>query len=298
MSLKDKKYKRIYRTSTFIFLLGIIGSLYYIHKLDLKLKEFQQQNVVPLSQFEALEKENANFEQLLEIDVFWLKNKDAKATLKKFKEVDVSKTGFKKDWVNNRIERLEDIIASSKDDELTKINLRSELRAKSKEIDSIYKVMDSISFDFSKNKSIATKKIDSLSKVIQEKSLQINRNETVKLISFRNENKHLIHYIGEIENEMANGNGIGIWNTGSIYRGNWTENKRHGEGEFVWDDGAKYEGDFVMGERTGNGTFYYSSGEKYQGEFKKGLRHGKGILYDRDGNVSYEGNWKNDKPNQ
>lgn len=297
MSLKDKRYKRVYALTSVILLLVIIGAGYHILQKEQQLNNFKNQNLVPESELITLEKEKSNYEKLLEIDLFWLVNKDVNATLNKLKSFEAEK-GIKKDWVENRIERLEDILASSKDDELTKINLRSELRTQTKMIDSLNSVSDSLDLKNTVIETTYQKKIDSLTRLVKEKNTLLERNETVKVISFRNENKHLIHYIGETADEMANGSGVGIWNTGSIYRGEWVNNKRNGKGEFVWDDGAKYEGDFVMGERSGNGIFYYSSGEKYIGEFKKGLRHGQGVLYDKDGNISYEGNWKNDKPNQ
>ena len=298
MSLKDKKYKRIYRFATFLFAIILVGLATYSYQIQLQLNEFKSQDVIPLSQFEELQEENEAINQLVEIDMFWLSTKNANATLNKFAEFKDNDKLKHKEWLVERMERLEDIIASSKDDELTKVNLRSELRDTRKNLDSLNFISDSLQFSSQQIKLKFEKTKDSLVNLIAEKSLELRRNETVKVISFRNDNKNLVHVLGEVENEMANGNGIGIWNTGSIYRGNWVNNKRHGKGEFVWDDGAKYVGDFVMGERSGEGVFYYSSGEKYEGSFKKGLRDGYGVLYDRDGNVSYKGNWKNDKPVQ
>ena len=48
--------------------------------------------------------------------------------------------------------------------------------------------------------------------------------------------------------------------------------------------------------KHGNGKLYYLLSEslEYQGEFKNDKRHGYGISYSENGEVVYEGDWKND----
>jgi len=131
---------------------------------------------------------------------------------------------------------------------------------------------------------------------ISEKNKLLNRKEKIQVISFKNTKSNTIHYLGEVNNNnKANGGGIGIWNTGSIYKGDWQNNQRHGKGLFEWADGHKYDGEFVNDIREGEGTYFWSSGEKYVGAWKDGKRNGFGKLYDKDNNLKYEGEWRNDK---
>ena len=44
-----------------------------------------------------------------------------------------------------------------------------------------------------------------------------------------------------------------------------------------------------------NFTEFYENGDYYLGQGLDGKRHGKGILFDRDGNIKYEGTFKNGK---
>lgn len=124
----------------------------------------------------------------------------------------------------------------------------------------------------------------------------LEQKERVKVLSFKSPQGVLIHYLGEVENGKANGGGVGIWSTGSLYRGDWKDNKRHGMGRFEWVDGERYEGDYVNGTREGEGSYFWPSGERYEGEWSADQRNGEGVLYDMDGNIEYQGLWKNDLP--
>jgi hypothetical protein len=138
-------------------------------------------------------------------------------------------------------------------------------------------------------------KIKTLEKAIVEKDKRLAQKDKLQVLSFKNDKGNLIHYLGEIKNGKAEGNGIGIWETGGIYKGNWRNNQRHGEGTYTWKDGHVYEGTFVNDIREGEGTYTWTSGEKYVGEWRNNQRHGAGILYDKDNNIKLQGNWKNDK---
>lgn len=292
----SKNVKKRNITLSLVLAILLIASLAFAISQFLLVEKYKNEDAVPVSELQEVEEELSAVSQLLEIDKTWIEGNNVDATLKKYNEFKSKYPDVFPEWVNSRISRLKDLRDSSKDDELTQVNLRTQLRQANEKLSNMVQEKDSLRLVVSKASQQFKRKSDSLFKIVTQQDLQLKRKENVKVISFRNENKNLIHYIGEIQNEMANGSGIGIWNTGSVYRGQWTDNKRNGEGEFVWDDGAKYEGEFIMGERSGKGTFFYSSGEKYVGEFKKGVRDGHGILYDRDGNVSFEGKWKNDKP--
>lgn len=158
---------------------------------------------------------------------------------------------------------------------------------------------DSIQNLYSKMSDSLVTQLNNLNdELMAQKSKSSSTSEKVKVISFKNENGKLIHYLGEVENGKANGGGVGIWSTGSIYKGDWKNNKRHGKGTFEWADGEKYEGEYVNDQRKGEGTYYWPSGDKYEGEWNNDLREGYGILYDMDGNIRFEGGWINDKPDR
>lgn len=55
-----------------------------------------------------------------------------------------------------------------------------------------------------------------------------------------------------------------------------------------------YTGQKKDGLRHGKGKYLYGDGSYYYGDWFKGKMHGQGKLYDVDGNLEYEGEWKND----
>jgi hypothetical protein len=130
---------------------------------------------------------------------------------------------------------------------------------------------------------------------LEEKLIQPNQKEKIQVISFKNPKGKLIHYLGEVIDGKADGGGVGIWNTGSIYKGEWKDNKRNGQGRYEWADGDVYEGSYVNDVRQGEGIYTWLSGERYSGEWSNDKRNGFGKLYDKDNNVKYEGQWLNDK---
>jgi hypothetical protein len=104
-----------------------------------------------------------------------------------------------------------------------------------------------------------------------------------------------IIYIGHAVDSMASGYGIGMWESGSVYEGEWHQNKRHGKGVHQWKDGIRYEGEFVEDYRTGMGTYYWKNGDKYVGQWKNGKRNGAGTVYDKHGAMKVVGRWVDDK---
>lgn len=112
---------------------------------------------------------------------------------------------------------------------------------------------------------------------------------------FINTKGYRVVYLGEIRKGMANGNGIGVWNTGSMYEGEWKDNQRHGEGAFEWADGERYEGGYADDKRSGWGVYYWKNGERYEGNWSEDSRNGEGTLYDKSGKVKLNGIWKNDQ---
>jgi len=155
--------------------------------------------------------------------------------------------------------------------------------------------LDSLSNSLKIKEQELKEKVKNLEKAVADKDKKLEQKDKLQVISFKNDKGNLIHYLGEVKNGKAEGNGIGIWETGGIYKGNWKNNQRHGEGTYTWKDGHIYEGTFVNDIREGEGIYYWTSGEKYVGAWRNNQRHGQGILYDKDNNVKIEGIWENDK---
>lgn len=167
---------------------------------------------------------------------------------------------------------------------------------KEEEITVLTKKTDSLNLESEKMREAYKDTLADLKHTLSRKEEKLNQKEKVKVLQFESSNNQKVHYLGEVENGKANGGGVGIWSTGSLYKGDWKDNRRHGKGTIESQNGERYEGNWIDGKREGEGKYYWPSGEKYEGEWKDNKRHGKGILYDRDNNVQYEGMWKNDKP--
>ena len=70
---------------------------------------------------------------------------------------------------------------------------------------------------------------------------------------------------------MKHGHGKYVWNDGSMYEGQWCENKINGSGIYVWPDGRKYMGEWYQGKQHGRGT-YIKEGKKREGIWDMGKR--------------------------
>ena len=46
------------------------------------------------------------------------------------------------------------------------------------------------------------------------------------------------------------------WDTGSVYKGEWKDNRKHGYGTQIWANGNKYEGEWAGGNREGHGVLW------------------------------------------
>lgn len=296
MSLKDKKAKRLYK-SLFIFtsilLILVLSFLVFeIYNKDAssKNKTFTQDDY--MHQVEVSRQLNS----VLKIDFELLKTKDFKTSLKSYQslqnEID---TDTIRQLLETRIRFLKDTLNTIGNGNSRKdlINVLSQTKI----INDSLQIRLANSDSISNQQLIASQdKIDSLKNLISAKNAELKRKEKVQVLTFSNANGNTIHYLGEIKNGKANGGGVGIWDTGSIYKGDWKNNLRHGEGVFEWTDGQKYEGDFKNDIRTGEGKYFWPNGEKYVGEFENNQINGQGKLIDPNGNIEYKGEWKNGKP--
>jgi hypothetical protein len=120
------------------------------------------------------------------------------------------------------------------------------------------------------------------------------REQMLSIIEIQKDSKVKVFYLGEKRNGKANGEGVGLWSTGGVYKGQWKDNLRHGKGHYTWKDGESYVGDFMNDQRTGEGKYIWKDGESYVGGWKDGRRSGWGTVYYPNGKFKYEGDWKDD----
>ena len=85
--------------------------------------------------------------------------------------------------------------------------------------------------------------------------------------------------------------GIIIYPDGDKYIGEKQNNKAEGYGILYYSDGDRYEGEYKNDNKDGFGILYYSDGDRYEGEWKNDRREGYGIEYLNNGE-KYEGKWK------
>ena len=90
--------------------------------------------------------------------------------------------------------------------------------------------------------------------------------------------------------------GIMKYGDGSTYKGQWYKNKRHGRGTYQFSDKSRYKGEFILDKLHGVGQLIWPDGSKYVGEWYEGQRHGIGKEYKANGELRYDGMWKNNEP--
>lgn len=142
--------------------------------------------------------------------------------------------------------------------------------------------------------------VDSLSELFQRKIEVLNDKLTskpvLKELSFYSIHGTKTIYFGEIQNNKANGEGMGYYRSGNVYIGTWKNNLREGKsGTYYFLNGDRYEGNYLKDRREGTGTYYWASGDRYEGEWLNDKRNGYGVLYGSDSKVKMKGTWKNDE---
>ena len=90
-------------------------------------------------------------------------------------------------------------------------------------------------------------------------------------------------------------------NDGTLYKGEWKNNKFHGFGTFVFGTetewaGHTFSGNFKDGTYHGYGVYTFPDGEKYVGDYKEGKKHGFGSYSFANGE-KYIGAFANDQYN-
>ena len=126
--------------------------------------------------------------------------------------------------------------------------------------------------------------------------LQIERlQERHRFLQFTTAEGKEVRYYGAVEVGKAQGLGMGSFEGGGVYEGEWKNGARHGQGTYRWVSGDVYEGSYKNGKRDGAGTYRFASGERYEGDWKNDLRHGNGRFYSAEGKLLLDGPWKDDK---
>ncbi|MCP3888325.1 MAG: SUMF1/EgtB/PvdO family nonheme iron enzyme [Desulfobulbaceae bacterium] len=101
-------------------------------------------------------------------------------------------------------------------------------------------------------------------------------------------------YAGQWENDKFNGQGTFTYSDGSVYIGQWENSLRNGQGTFTRPSGSKYQGQWKNDKFDGQGIYIYAGGSYYKGQWKNNMRNGPGIYTSASGS-KYQGQWKNGK---
>lgn len=100
-----------------------------------------------------------------------------------------------------------------------------------------------------------------------------------------------------VAGNCLDGYGTWKWESGSVYTGEFKDNKPNGYGHYTFSNGDTYTGEWKNNERHGYGVYNYSNKEGYKsyaGEWKAGARSGMGIMYYKDEKISPKfGMWEN-----
>ena len=67
------------------------------------------------------------------------------------------------------------------------------------------------------------------------------------------------------------------WSDGSVYSGDWEDNKIVGYGIYTWIDGRKYEGNWENNFMHGKGKYSWQDGRNYEGNYHQDKKEGYGI---------------------
>jgi hypothetical protein len=287
-----KSYRRLFYLACIVALVAI-GFIFYYY---LNSKSIQSELQLQQALSQQLELQNEFYTSLFEADSKIVFEENYEDAIKAYQYLLIEHTDNYVQLLNARINSASEILNRPVSDNGA-ARYQAIIRRNNKTIDSLTNEIARLKITKGYADSLKFR-IASLSDQLIAKNNELSRKQSIQVITFKNENGRLIHYLGEVSNEKANGGGVGIWNTGSIYRGEWKDNKRHGKGTFEWADGEKYVGEYNNDKREGEGTYYWPSGERYEGEWNNDKREGYGVLFDQDGNIRFEGPWKEDKPNR
>lgn len=101
-------------------------------------------------------------------------------------------------------------------------------------------------------------------------------------------------YQGETDFGYFIGEGTFNFTSGTVYTGQWSNNKMDGLGILNIPSEGTYKGDFVQSQKFGPGVFIWDDGTIYDGEWKNDQMSGQGT-YTSPNNVKYIGTFKVNK---
>ncbi|MEX0810578.1 MAG: hypothetical protein WD048_00090 [Chitinophagales bacterium] len=251
------------------------------------------------SDVSAIESEKDILAKIIAIDGKLILEENYESAQKEYQDLlaDVSSNELSQK-LESRIEKSKKNISIAKEMDANSENTipQSVLRVKNERINSLEADLEKLKNQYNSKTDSFKSALSSAKASLKQKEKALNRKEKIQVLTFQSIKGTTVNYLGEVSNGKANGGGVGIWTTGSIYRGDWEDNLRHGQGTFEWADGEKYEGEYKKGKRDGEGTYHWPSGERYEGAWEDDRRNGFGKLFDKNGNIRYEGQWKDDKP--
>ena len=133
----------------------------------------------------------------------------------------------------------------------------------------------------------------------KDKLLEPEKKETPikKFVTTKNNWKIYLDDEHAEEFENLNGKYKVEFDHGTIYEGDWKDNKKHGKGKLISNNGTTtlvYEGDYQNDKIHGKGKIKYRNDEVYEGEWEHGKMQGKGKSILPNGNV-YEGDFVDGK---
>lgn len=286
------------RISYFIafILIALIAAL-SIHSLNISNKlEASQVNIEQANDsIKLLQLQSDLYISILDADAMLIDSGNAEKSLSMLQTIGQQKNKVES-LIKRRINNLQQLLEKRAKSQQSKEDLEMAYHSLERKYDVLIGHVDSLKKTDAAQTANLKYELTQLKDSISDLRQKLERKNNIQVITFNGRKQNKIHYLGEVVDQKANGGGVGIWQTGSIYKGTWKDNKRHGKGTFEWVDGERYEGEYENDIRTGEGTYYWPSGEKYVGGWQNDQRNGEGTLYDIDGNVRYRGTWKDDKP--
>jgi hypothetical protein len=86
--------------------------------------------------------------------------------------------------------------------------------------------------------------------------------------------------------------GIGIFyfdSTKDVYFGEWKDDVFDGSGTYLYESGDAYRGQLEGGQKHGEGVYYYANGNVYDGHWDQDYKHGFGKKTYANSGESYQG---------
>ena len=103
-------------------------------------------------------------------------------------------------------------------------------------------------------------------------------------------------YMGNFENNKKNGVGMYRWPDGTIYYGEWKNDNMEGYCQILYADDRRYEGQILNNVKNGYGEFTWKKTRKYFGNYVNDLKDGFGIyVFDIKSFQIYIGFWHKGK---